>query len=347
MAHQRGHRERGDLEVGVADVFMRHPTPHVAPRPELPGWLLRWEDRRPRWLMECIAEAVGVFIYCYGGMGSTAAFFVTAAAKEEGFGNLLSVGLCYGLAIALAIVICGPVSGPHLNPCFTIAFALFKGFPWRKVPQYIISQIFGGFIAGLLVYVNYKQPLDTITDALKAAGLEAQIFTPQGPAFPLALFKGVNQSIGYVFVNEFVGAFVIAVLVFSVLDPSNVFASPTTAPLLLGSAYFVIITAFSVQSTALNTARDLGGRFAAGVIWGRGAFPADYTALAALTNILATICGAAFQFFIMADSTRPAVHLPPASPAVTTTDLPPAGQGYEKHGHMHMKGHETAHSETS
>lgn len=145
-------------------------------------------------------------------------------------------------SIALAIVICGPVSGPHLNPCFTIAFALFKGFPWRKVPQYIISQIFGGFIAGLLVYVNYKQPLDTITDALKAAGLEAQIFTPQGvrdivlskirftclrrlsppqPAFPLALFKGVNQSIGYVFVNEFVGAFVIAVLVFSVLDPSN------------------------------------------------------------------------------------------------------------------------------
>lgn len=58
----------------------------------------------------------------------------------------------------------------------------------------------------------------------------------------------------------------------------------------------------------LNTARDLGGRFAAGVIWGRGAFPADYTALAALTNIAASICGAAFQFFILADSTRPAIH---------------------------------------
>lgn len=83
-------------------------------------------------------------------------------------------------SIALAIVVCGPVSGPHLNPCFTICFALFKGFPWRKVPQYIISQIFGGFIAGLIVYVNYKQPLDTITDALKAGGLEAQIFTPEG-----------------------------------------------------------------------------------------------------------------------------------------------------------------------
>jgi hypothetical protein len=65
---------------------------------------------------------------------------------------------------------------------------------------------------------------------------------------------------------------VIAVLVFSVLDPSNgkaprdgvkasfvltllrnvVFASPTTAPLLLGASYFVIITAFAVQSTAVS-----------------------------------------------------------------------------------------------
>jgi len=41
------------------------------------------------------------------------------------------------------------------------------------------------------------------------------------PAFPLALFKGPTQGIGYVFINEFVGAFIIAVLVFSVLDSSN------------------------------------------------------------------------------------------------------------------------------
>jgi glycerol uptake facilitator-like aquaporin len=123
--------------------------------------------------------------------------------------------------ITLAITICGPTSGPHLNPCFTIAFATFKGFPWRKVPQYLIAQILGGMVAGLVVYANYKQPLDEITEALTAAGLEAQIFTPTGPAFPIALFKGPAQAIGWVFINEFVGAFIIGVLVFSVLDPSN------------------------------------------------------------------------------------------------------------------------------
>lgn len=30
--------------------------------------------------------------------GASAAFFVTAAAKETGFGSTLNVGLCYGLA---------------------------------------------------------------------------------------------------------------------------------------------------------------------------------------------------------------------------------------------------------
>lgn len=76
-------------------------------------------------------------------------------------------------------------------------------------------------VAGLMVYAIYRQPLHEITEALTAAGAEAQIFTPTGPAFPIALFKGPTQSIGYVFLNEFVGAFLIGVLVFSVLDPSN------------------------------------------------------------------------------------------------------------------------------
>lgn len=43
----------------------------------------------------------------------------------------------------------------------------------------------------------------------------------------------------------------------------------------------VMIWAFAADSIALNTARDLGGRFAAACFWGaKGSFPARYTALA-------------------------------------------------------------------
>lgn len=41
---------------------------------------------------------IQVFLYCWGGMGASAAFFTTAAAKEEGFGSLMQVGWSYMFA---------------------------------------------------------------------------------------------------------------------------------------------------------------------------------------------------------------------------------------------------------
>ena len=42
-----------------------------------------------------------------------------------------------------------------------------------------------------------------------------------------------------------------------------------------------------------------------------GSFPAGYTALACLTNLIATPIGAAIQTFLLSDSARPLVSLPP------------------------------------
>lgn len=44
--------------VGATDLFLQHETPHVAPRAPHPQWLLNWEARRPRWLIEMVAEAL-------------------------------------------------------------------------------------------------------------------------------------------------------------------------------------------------------------------------------------------------------------------------------------------------
>lgn len=65
-----------------------------------------------------------------------------------------------------------------------------------------------------------------------------------------------------------------------------------------------MILAFAVPTVALNTARDLGGRFACGIVYGRQCFPMQYSALAALTNILGTFIGAGIQIFILSDHRR-------------------------------------------
>lgn len=81
------------------------------------------------------------FQQCLFGIGASAAFFTTAAAKVEGYGNLLTVGLAYGMGIArecsrgaafsakaagltlglraVAIISASATSGGHLSPCYS------------------------------------------------------------------------------------------------------------------------------------------------------------------------------------------------------------------------------------
>lgn len=71
--------------------------------------------------------------------------------EDPAFGSLLQVGFAFAIGIAFAIITCAPTSGGHFNPAITICFATYQGFPWKKVPYYIFSQVFGAFIAGLLM----------------------------------------------------------------------------------------------------------------------------------------------------------------------------------------------------
>ena len=73
---------------------------------------------------------------------------------------------------------------------------------------------------------------------------------------------------------------------------------------------------------AANAARDLGGRFMVLTIWGKAASGGSYAAVAALTNIPATICGALFYEFVFADSTR-GMYLACQSRDMTLTRLFP------------------------
>ncbi len=56
------------------------------------------------------------------------------------------------LTVMAIILFMGKVSGAHLNPAVSIAFALRRDFPWNRVPGYIVVQLAGATLAGLVLH---------------------------------------------------------------------------------------------------------------------------------------------------------------------------------------------------
>ncbi len=56
------------------------------------------------------------------------------------------------LMVMAIILFMGKVSGAHLNPAVSIAFALRRDFPWRRVPGYIVVQLIGAVLAALFLH---------------------------------------------------------------------------------------------------------------------------------------------------------------------------------------------------
>lgn len=125
-------------------------------------------------------------------------------------------GAAFALGIAFAIITCASTSGGHFNPAITICFAIWQGFPWRKVPHYIFSQIFGAFIAGLLMMGMYHQQLSEFEISLREAGHTGSMVFNGGPASVLCSIPNTNQTnLGYLFFIEFfVDAYIVSCFFF-------------------------------------------------------------------------------------------------------------------------------------
>jgi len=277
----------------------------IQPRPAIFRSWERVRQRRAHWLVECTAEMFGVFCYCYAGVGATAAFIVGNILKLDGIGSLFTVGLAYGVGIVVALVCCKATSGGHFSPAVTLVHVLFDGFPPTKAVRYVTAQIFGSFMACLFVYWQYNTLIKEAEAALQTAGVyNTDNFSSLGPAGIFALYANPADPIGLVFLNEFVSDFFIGIVIAACLDPTNFFTPPVAAPWIIGLTYGTAIWGFSPNGLAANTARDVGGRLVAITIWGTKANGGRYAAIAALTNILATVAAYAFYEFILKDSSR-------------------------------------------
>jgi aquaporin Z len=92
------------------------------------------------------AEAWGTFLLVLVAAGGG-----VVSAMSGGAVTLSMIVVAPGLMVMAIIYFMGTVSGAHLNPAVTLAFAVRRNFPWRRVPGYVLAQLIGGLAAALFL----------------------------------------------------------------------------------------------------------------------------------------------------------------------------------------------------
>jgi glycerol uptake facilitator protein len=136
-----------------------------------------------------------------------------------------------------------------LNPAVTIAVAVFRGFPLKKVVPYIVVQVAGAFCGAAVVFWNYRPQFDKV-DPLRDH--TAGIFT----TFPA--FADLPQA---GLLDQIIGTALLLLCITAVTDSRNSAPSSRIAPMLVGLTVVAIGMAFgSLHGYAINPARDFGPR---------------------------------------------------------------------------------------
>jgi glycerol uptake facilitator protein len=201
---------------------------------------------------EMLAEFLGTLVLITLGDGVVAmvVLFGSGVPGEVVKGGYTNITLGWGLAVLMGICVAGRVSGAHLNPAVTLALAVFRGFPWRKVLPYVLAQLLGAFVAAALVYINYLPAFREFDPDLSKTATTG-VFTTF-PAFP-----DTPHAWAHGLFDQFIGTALLMGLILAIVDsqPAGL------QPILVGLVVVAIGVSWGgMHGYAINPARDLGPR---------------------------------------------------------------------------------------
>lgn len=139
-----------------------------------PPWAVEFDNLSHEW-RRLFCELFGTLFLVLAGAGPS----VVNAYVPGSVPHILAVA-SPALMVMAIILSLGSISGAHLNPVVSVAFALRREFPWRRVPGYVTVQLGGAALGclvlralfGRLAFLGATVPGPRVTDP-KAFLLEA------------------------------------------------------------------------------------------------------------------------------------------------------------------------------
>lgn len=232
---------------------------------------------------EVLAEFLGTFVLIAFGDGvvAMAVAALPGSGRTEGptkffigSSDWLLIGWGWAFAVAFGVYVAGGVSGAHINPAVTLAFAVRRKFPWKKVVPYIVAQVAGAFVGAAVVYMTYHQAIDAFNKASHTARDAAGGFVSFSifATFPAPYFNGGWSG---PLIDQIVGTGLLVMCIAAVIDLRNTAVKANLGPFMIGMVVMAVGISFGANAGyAINPARDFGPRlFAFFEGWGQVALP--------------------------------------------------------------------------
>ena len=215
-------------------------------------------------MKDFFGEMLGTFVLTFMGCSS-----VAVAVLFGEYHGIFQIGLVWGLGVTLAIYLTRDLCSSHLNPAVSVGMVLAGRMPARKLPLYIVAQLSGALLAGVLLLLLFSasiceyESLHGIVRGTSASVDTARMF---GEFYPNPGDASVSVvSLPLAMFGEGFGTFLLALFIFSMTEDSNVGRpSSDLQPVFIGLTVSSIIFFVSPLTQAgLNPARDLGPRIVA------------------------------------------------------------------------------------
>ena len=159
----------------------------------------------------------------------------------------IQITLAWGLAVLMPVICYGAISGAHFNPAVSIGLAIAGKFEWALVVPYIIAQVLGGCLGGIVVYFFFKGQFDATDD----------------PGTKLGVFSTAPsvRNTANNFFCEVVGTFVLVFVILMNRD-SGAATSGVASLFTFGLIVSIGMSLGGTTGYAINPARDAGPRIA-------------------------------------------------------------------------------------
>ncbi|TKI03958.1 MIP/aquaporin family protein [Martelella alba] len=247
-------------------------------------------------LGELIAEAIAMLIIIAFG-DSVAAMYILYDPSPY-LQAYWGVCIAWGLAVTIAIYTTASVSGCHANPAVTLALALYRNFPWKKVLPYCFAQTVGAFLGAVIVYILYVPVIDHFNALHHLTRLDG------GAAGVFFTHPGLAITPMHAFSDQIILTAFLIFGIFAVTEQYNEQApGANSGALIIGFIVAAIGASMGyLEAWAINPARDFGPRlfcFFAG--WGSSALPSpdNYWYVPIVAPLIGGVVGgAAYQFLV-------------------------------------------------